>query len=455
MSATARYLQKSLTRRHRQVLPTTHPIQALRRPAILDVRLSLVYHSQHDASTGVFSIHAQSGIKTLDKHDTLSLQVIMVFPSIYLPLSAVAIGYSVLVKAAPSTHGAVCSDGTPVSNSVCCDFIPLAKDLTENLFENECGEKAHEVLRLSFHDAIAFSQSKGPSAGGGADGSMLIFPDVEPNYAANNGIVDSVMDLAPFLGLGKYPNITAGDLIQFGAAVAVGLCPGAPQLEFLAGRPNATAPAIDGLIPEPQDSVDQILARFQDAANLDGEDIVSLLVSHTVARADHVDPDISAAPFDSTPFTFDSQFFLETLLQGVGFPSNSTNNTGEVASPLPLGQGKNVGEIRLQSDFALARDSRTACFWQSMINEEALMATRFKAAMAKMAIIGHDAKDLVDCSAVVPKPVSALRIPAMYPATKSFRDIQQACPSPFPSLATAPGALESIIPHCPDNLSTC
>ncbi|KAF5391594.1 hypothetical protein D9757_002545 [Collybiopsis confluens] len=385
----------------------------------------------------------------------------MVFSSIFLPLSTLAIGYSVLVKAAPSTRGAVCSDGTVVSNSVCCDFIPLAKDLTENFFENECSEKAHEVLRLSFHDAIAFSQSKGPAAGGGADGSMLIFPDVEPNYAANNGIIDSVEDLSPFLSSGKYPSISAGDLIQFGAAVAVGLCPGAPRLEFLAGRPNATAPAIDGLVPEPQDSVDEILARFQDAANLDGEDIVSLLVSHTVARADHVDSDIAAAPFDSTPFTFDSQFFLETLLEGVGFP-NTTNNTGEVASPLPLGQGKSVGEIRLQSDLALARDPRTACFWQGMItyhffpiDEEVLMAARFKAAMAKMAIIGHDAKDLVDCSAVVPKPVAALKIPAMYPATKSFRDVQQACPSPFPSLSTAPGAEETIIPHCPDNQSTC
>lgn len=124
-------------------------------------------------------------------------------------------------------------------------------------------------------------------SGGGADGSMLIFPDVEPNFAANNGISDSVNDLLPFLSSGQFPNITAGDMIQFGAAVAVGLCPvcihffifrwrsclmslvkGAPQLEFLAGRPNATAPAIDGLIPEPQDPVTMILERFADAVRI-------------------------------------------------------------------------------------------------------------------------------------------------------------------------------------------
>jgi manganese peroxidase len=370
-----------------------------------------------------------------------------------LPLVALAIGLSI-VKAAPASSDAVCSDGTRVSNAVCCDFIPLAKDLTENLFENECGETAHEVLRLSFHDAIAFSQSKGRSAGGGADGSMLIFPDVEPNFAANNGIIDSIEDLQPFLASGKFPTITAGDMIQFGATVAVGLCPGAPQLEFRAGRPNATAPAVDGLIPEPQDSVTSILARFADAANLNSEDIVSLLVSHTVARADKVDPTLDAAPFDSTPFTFDTQFFLETLLAPVGFPGLS-NNTGEVGSPLPLTAGDNTGEMRLQSDFALARDSRTACFWQSMINQEALMASRFKAAMAKMAVIGHNPSDLIDCSAVVPKPVPALNKPATFPATKSFKDIQQACPEPFPSLRSDPGPTETQIPHCPDGQATC
>ncbi|KIK52427.1 hypothetical protein GYMLUDRAFT_180143 [Collybiopsis luxurians FD-317 M1] len=377
----------------------------------------------------------------------------MAFSSTLLLFAAFAI---TLTNAAPSPH-AVCSDGTVVSHASCCAFIPLAQDLTENLFENECGETAHEVLRLSFHDAIAFSQSKGRSAGGGADGSMLLFPDVEPNFAANLGISDSVNDLAPFLASGKFPTITAGDMIQFGAAVAVGLCPGAPQLEFLAGRPNATAPAIDGLIPEPQDSVDKILARFQDAANMNAEDIVSLLTSFvhpSVARADHVDPTLDAAPFDSTPFTFDSQFFLEVLLVGVGFPGLD-NNTGELASPLPLTVGDNVGELRLQSDHAFAHDPRTACFWQEMINQEALMASRFKAAMAKMAIIGHNAEDLIDCSAVVPKPVPALKQATTFPATKSIRDVQQSCPLPFPSLSTAPGALESEIPHCPDGQTSC
>ena len=101
-----------------------------------------------------------------------------------------------------------------------------------------------------------------------------------------------------------------------------------------------------------------------------------------------------------TPFDFDSQLFLEVLLKGVGFPGLD-NNTGEVSSPLPLTNGTDVGELRLQSDFALARDSRTACFWQGFVNEQDFMVSSFKAAMSKLAILGHNRADLIDCSDVV------------------------------------------------------
>ena len=79
---------------------------------------------------------------------------------------------------------------------------------------------------------------------------------------------------------------------------------GAPRLEFLAGRPNHTIAAIDGLIPEPQDDVTKILERFEDAGGFTPFEVVSLLASHTVARADKVDETIDAAPFDSVSLAF-------------------------------------------------------------------------------------------------------------------------------------------------------
>ncbi|KIJ53324.1 class II peroxidase [Sphaerobolus stellatus SS14] len=360
-----------------------------------------------------------------------------------------------LVQAMPATQLVTCPDGNKASNAACCPFFALRDDLQANLFDNQCGEDAHESVRLTFHDAIAFSSSlkaQGKPAGGGADGSMLIFPDVEPNFAANLGISDSVDSLLPFLA--THP-VTAGDLIQFAGAVAVSNCPGAPRLEFLAGRPNATAPAPDGLIPEPQDDVEKIFSRFADGGGFAPAEIIALLASHTIARADHVDPTLDAAPFDSTPFTFDTQIFLEVLLKGVGFPGTG-NNTGELASPLPTTFEKDVGELRLQSDFALARHPTTACTWQGFVNEQEKMANAFKLAMAKLAVNGQDTRNFVDCSEVVPIPVPAVKKPATFPATKTRADVQQACfASPFPNLTSDKGAVETLIPHCPDGTMNC
>nr|AAB03480.1 manganese dependent peroxidase precursor MnP13-1 [Gelatoporia subvermispora]AAC05222.1 manganese peroxidase precursor [Gelatoporia subvermispora] len=360
------------------------------------------------------------------------------------------------VRAAPSSSSVTCSDGTVVPDSMCCDFIPLAQDLQSMVLQNECGEDAHEIIRLTFHDAIAISQSLPPSAGTGADGSMLLFPLVEPEFQASNGIDDSVNNLIPFLS--SHPNITAGDLVQFAGAVALTNCPGAPR-ELLAGRKNAVAPAIDGLIPVPQDNVSTILARFADAGNFSPFEVVSLLASHSVARADKVDPTLDAAPFDTTPFTFDTQIFLEVLLKGVGFPGLD-NNTGEVASPLPFGDtstgGNDTGMMRLQSDFALARDERTACFWQGFVDQQDFMAQSFQAAFEKMAILGSNAADLINCSAVVPQSVGPVTVPATFPATTGPQDLQLNCTSEtFPSLSIDPGATETLIPHCPDGTEDC
>lgn len=168
---------------------------------------------------------------------------------------------------------------------------------------------------------------QGIFSGGGADGSVLIFPDVEPNRAENAGISDGVDGQLPFLA--RHP-VTAADLVQFAATVGITNCPGAPRLKFFAGRPNATAPPPEGLVPEPQDSVTQILERFADASAgaISPADVVALLSSHSIANADHVDPTLQGVPFDSTQNTFDTQVFLEVLLKGIGFPG-TTNNTGK------------------------------------------------------------------------------------------------------------------------------
>jgi hypothetical protein len=348
-----------------------------------------------------------------------------------------------------------CPDGVnTATHEACCAFFSIRDDLLNNIFDNQCGEEVHEALRLTFHDAIAFSPSltrEGKFGGGGADGSPLLFPTIEPFFFANIGIIDSVDFLLPILANN---NVSAGDLVQFAGAVAVSQCPGAPQLEFLAGRSKVTQLPPDGLVPQPNQSVTTLLERFNDAAGFTPEEVVHLLSSHSTARADHVDPTIQDVPFDSTPFTFDTQIFLEVLLKGTGFPGLS-NNSGEAASPLPQHSGEDQGELRLQSDFLIARDERTACEWQKQINQQELMSSNFKAAMAKLAVIGHNPNELVDCSEVIPTPVPASGKPATFPATKTRADVEQACDAiPFPVLRTDPGPATDI-PHCPDGETDC
>ena len=105
-------------------------------------------------------------------------------------------------------------------------------------------------------------------------------------------------------------------------------------------------------MPLPQSDVDTILSRMEDAGFTPAE-LIHLLSSHTIARSDTLVPGHQAVPFDTTPFTFDTQIFLEVLLKGVGVPFgvNSSTPGAEVDSPIP-----ESGEMRLQSDFALSRD---------------------------------------------------------------------------------------------------
>ena len=98
--------------------------------------------------------------------------------------------------------------------------------------------------------------------------------------------------------------------IEFAGAVGVSNCLGGPRLKFLAGRSNNSVASPDGLIPLPQDPTNKILLRMGDAGFSPAE-VVDLLASHTVAAQDHIDPAIHGSPFDSTPSDFDAQFFVE------------------------------------------------------------------------------------------------------------------------------------------------
>ncbi|KAL1948500.1 hypothetical protein VTO73DRAFT_12575 [Trametes versicolor] len=343
-----------------------------------------------------------------------------------------------VTAAPPTSKRATCINGQTASDSKCCVWYDVLDDIqgASGLFQGgQCGEEAHESLRLTFHDAIGISSTAG---GGGADGSIMAHSDVELAYAENIG-VDDIVELQRPIAL-RY-NVSFGDFIQFAGAVGVSNCLGGPRLQFLAGRSNDSQASPDNLVPGPGDSVDTILARMSDAG-FSADEVVALLSSHSVAAQDHLDTTIAGSPLDSTPSVFDAQFFVETLLNGTAFPGNGSN-PGEAESPLP-------GEFRILSDSLIARDSRTSCEWQSYVSDHGRMVTQFEAAMAKMALLGQDASTLVDCSDVIPTPQAAAASVATLPAGKTMDDVEASCAeTPFPTLSAASGLETSVAPVCP------
>ncbi|KAJ6529008.1 fungal versatile peroxidase from pleurotus Eryngii [Mycena capillaripes] len=324
---------------------------------------------------------------------------------------------------------ATCAGGTMVKNEACCIWEPVLADIIPNMFLNECGDDAHGALRLSFHEVVGFSPSEG---GGGADGSIIVFSDTERTYPANAGLDDPIDTEVPFI---QAHNVTPGDFIQFAAAVSLSLCPGAPQVGFMMGRPMPLAPAPrpDGLVPEPFGTTSHL-----DAGGFTPTDVVALLASHTVAGADTVDPNLEGVPFDSTPSLFDTQIFIEVQLRGTQFPGKGAN-PGEVQSAL-------AGEMRLQSDHLMARDSETNCAWQSFAGNLPAVHTSFTSAFNRMSVIGHNPANLIDCSDIIPAapPLPANAGPHL-PAGQTMDDIEQACATaPFPTFTAQPGPATSV-----------
>ena len=63
-----------------------------------------------------------------------------------------------------------------------------------------------------------------------------------------------------------------------------------------------------------------------------------------------------------------------------------------------------------------------------------------------MTVLGHDVRQLTDCSELVPTP-PAPASKAHFPAGLTRRDVQQACLfAPFPTLPTDPGPATSVAP---------
>ncbi|KAJ3001151.1 hypothetical protein NUW54_g6614 [Trametes sanguinea] len=108
--------------------------------------------------------------------------------------------------------------------------------------------------------------------------------------------------------------------------------------------------------------------------------------------------------------------FIETLLNGTTFPARPTT----------------------KSDFAISRDNRSACEWQSFVNNQEKAQAMFQFVFHDLSILGQDINSLVDCTEVVPVPAPVQGV-AHFPAGKTINDVDLACgETPFPDSPDRP-----------------
>ncbi|KAH9940435.1 manganese peroxidase [Epithele typhae] len=357
-------------------------------------------------------------------------------------LTATAVAFGLFfVSAGAASVPCTGNNGVAVPDA-CCVWLDVLDDIQQNLFDGgECNDDAHEALRLTFHDAMGYSPAlfrAGKFRGGGADGSIMEWSDIELQDPANEGM-DEIIEAERQIALRH--NVSYADFIQFAGAIGVGNCKGAPQLLFFAGRKNESQPAPPGLVPQATDSVDAILNRVGDIG-FSALELVWMLVSHTIGAQHMVDPTIAGSPFDSTPYDFDAQFFVETLLNGTINPGNESQvPAGGALSPYP-------GEYRLASDSAIARDPRTACEFQHMLLDRQNMLRRYQTVMNTLALIGQgvNVQYMTNCTNIIPVP-PAVDFEPFLPAGLSMDDVVPVCTgTPFPSLAAAAGPMTSVPP---------
>ncbi|KAJ3131672.1 hypothetical protein HDU90_008124 [Geranomyces variabilis] len=229
-----------------------------------------------------------------------------------------------------------------------------------------CSDVARAAIKLAYMDAATWSDNFGD---GGADGSILWFA-AEQNRRENSGLTAVIAALAPIPAQRK---VSAADVIQLAAAYSIHLCTPGPLLNFKVGRVDALTENPASRIPSPADTIDTLLARFQDMGFTTGQ-FVALLGAHSTAKNRYTNVSAFGVALDSTVDNFDNQYYKDMR-----------------ATDSP------VGTSPLRSDRALAQDSRTGPFFTTYAANSTAWINEFSSAWNKLAYLGVPPNTLVNC----------------------------------------------------------
>ncbi|KAK8214389.1 heme peroxidase [Phyllosticta capitalensis] len=223
----------------------------------------------------------------------------------------------------------------------------------------QCNDDARAAIRLVFHDCIS---------GAGCDGSIILAK--EYLRSENRGLEDIAVKVGNWA---QQYNVGTADMIAFAAASGISACPGGPKINALVGRQDSYTPAPEGQIPSPKSSVTKLLSQFA-ARGFSATDMAALVGAHTAAKQFFAVPQKAGQPLDSTPGSWDTKFYSQTL---------------DGSAP-----------VSLDSDVKISRDDRTSAAFQRF-QSQAAWAAAFVPAMNQMTTIGNSGQSLVDCTSSI------------------------------------------------------
>ncbi|KAF2176890.1 class II peroxidase [Zopfia rhizophila CBS 207.26] len=189
----------------------------------------------------------------------------------------------------------------------CCKWYDVSAELTK-LFKDtngECNDNARAAVRAGFHDAGSWDKN---SANGGADGS-LIMDFGEQDRPENNGLQNIRNVLR---GVQAKFGVGYADLVQYAHNHATVTCPRGPRIRTFVGRKDATKAAPTGLLPDVNDTPDNLIKLFENKG-FSAHDLAALVGAHASAKQRFVDPSQAGKPLDTTPGVWDVNFYNETL----------------------------------------------------------------------------------------------------------------------------------------------
>ncbi|KAH7028170.1 ligninase H2 precursor [Microdochium trichocladiopsis] len=189
-----------------------------------------------------------------------------------------------------------------------CVWKYISDDLASSF--NGCSDLARAAIRLGFHDAATWDKS---SPYGGADGSIVLSGNAELGRLENRGLSPvAAFEKSIYDKYSPYGKPGMADIIQLAANVATVVCPGGPRIRTFAGRKDDSRAGPTGKLPSPVQSAEALIALFQ-AKTFTASDLVALLGAHSTSRQQFFDPSRAGLPQDSTPQTWDTRYYQETL----------------------------------------------------------------------------------------------------------------------------------------------